>query len=544
MSRNPKKRSLNAKSRANHAGRSDTPRSTKTNWTNKKIKRDIKLDKTPAMDDWQAEYDEMSSEIDEDIARNKNPLYDAEKEIEAKIDKRKNPLRISSGESHHDRESLRRNKRGQGTNRPNGGEVPSGGNNNKGGNNNPIVINNNFHPPAPAPPNNAPPAVEAGVVYDLPHSVYIHEINSTQSKMFQVACSATMLFMLYTRAFNPMWYADMIINAPTSKWAAIKMYATWVIKINVIVAGAIGKLSEIFFQKIETNLVRTGRMIDCNQRHMQNRSVVPTATKVLEYEYQHNYKPVNWLQQKMSDFSNWIRAAMRPAPQQQMTTTGIIKTLVNYYVVTPVMNKLFDHEVSYLMMPDELSKYHEVGGKAKTEIVSEELYQSTLTTRTTNGHMDQSRLFTNIEQHVMNRTDTVLTTADSNNENSVATSTITVVKYVAKNNVEKARSLGFYPGLSKSNINSVTDTLNSPTAGGQTNQSESSLTSGAKYRHLSENDYSRDAQFRGLSVLKFGGLAVLTLTLVTLWGRLLERLNDPQLSFHSMLLEFSQWEVG
>lgn len=157
--------------------------------------------------------------------------------------------------------------------------------------------------------------------------------------------------------------------------------------------------------------------------------------------------------------------------------------------------------------------------------------------------MDQSRLFTNIEQHVMNRTDTVLTTADSNNENSVATSTITVVKYVAKNNVEKARSLGFYPGLSKSNINSVTDTLSSPTAGGQTNQSESNLTSGVRYRHLSENDYSRDAQFKGLSVLKFLGLAALTLTLVTLWGRLQERLNDPLPSFHSMLLEYSPWKV-
>ena len=126
MSRNPKKRSLNAKSRANNAGRSDTPRSTKTNWNNKKIKRDIKLDETPAMDDWQAQYDEMSSEIDDDIERNKNPLHDAEKEIEANINKRKNPFRISTSESDHDRASLRRNKKGQGPNRPNGGEGPGG----------------------------------------------------------------------------------------------------------------------------------------------------------------------------------------------------------------------------------------------------------------------------------------------------------------------------------------------------------------------------------------------------------------------------------
>lgn len=185
--------------------------------------------------------------------------------------------------------------------------------------------------------------------------------------------------------------------------------------------------------------------------------------------------------------------------------------------------------------------FYNADGTRKTETVSQELFHSAMSTRTTNGHMLTERLETNIEQHILNRTDTSLTLEDFQNTSSVATSTTTVVKYIALENAHKTISLGFCPGPRSQNTNTATGFSNSTYAGGQNNQNARNRISEQNYRPNSERGYLLGALHSAHWVYNGMVYAALILILGILWGQLLAKSNDLQHLFHSMLQGSRQW---
>lgn len=198
---------------------------------------------------------------------------------------------------------------------------------------------------------------------------------------------------------------------------------------------------------------------------------------------------------------------------------------------------------SNFSLPRETEIYRDGFGYPKTEVVSDELLQSTVNVRTVNGHVDIERLDTSIVQHIQNRTDTAMCQDDYNNTASIPTSTATVVKFIARENVAKARSMGFFQGPSTSCTNMGTEYSNSSGAGGPNTPLASNMTFKLHYHPLSSNAMRKEDLFRGRFWFTGSVLLFLTLTSLILWGQSLAKLKDLQRLFLSTLRESSQSTV-
>jgi hypothetical protein len=302
-----------------------------------------------------------------------------------------------------------------------------------------------------------------------------------------------------------------------------------------------GTVSKLAFMPIETYLVRRrGAVLPAVERHEQNRSIAPVATQHTTYEYKHKYRPVNWFQSLVKTCSNWIFNVPfqwaapilqthfgRFAPSTNifgLLAQGGLRLALNYFT-----NWTWSGRPTFLALPRTAEKFYENDWTPKTEVVSEELLQSVINPRTTNGHMPLDRLDTNIEQHVMNRVDTSLSHLDYQGEGSVVTSTATVAKFIARQNTGRVTSLGFHTGPRQSSTSTGIVSSNSASAGGQQSQAESNQILGQRYRAWSTTDSARDGPSNGALVFTGWGFLCLTLISGILWGLLLEKSRDLQL---------------
>lgn len=417
---------------------------------------------------------------------------------------------------------------------PNANQPHKGaGNNNKNSQGGGITINNNFNPPAAVPPQAAAAPPEPGVQFDLPNEIHVEYHTSNNHHYLRMACGLIMAWREWRTLTNVHWWMSWL---DYRSWSPGQIIKDWLIRTcvnTVLIYGMSGYLSRVAIRPVETYLARTGNNPTLVKRHQQNRSIVPAITQISEYEYRHRKVSRTWFQVIKDNVINIISGAGRPHNYNVSRSTAVLTTIIDYSQQT--LSWLFGNSTTTFNLPPETEKFYEQDFIAKKEIISEELLQSVITTRTTNGHIDEARLFTNIEQHIINRTDTALSSEDMTNTNSIATSTTTVAKYIARNNVSKAISLGFRQGPSPLNTNKATGSSNCPSAGGPPNQNGSNQISSARYRPWSEPDSPSDALHRGRSVFMSLVLLALILILATHWGRLLEKLNGVLLTSLSTL---------
>lgn len=413
---------------------------------------------------------------------------------------------------------------------PNANQPHKGaGNNNKNGGG--ITVNNIFHPPAAVPPQVNPAPPEPGAQFNLPHVIHVEYHLSNNHHLVQILFGLAAVYRLWRTTTGTWWLSWLDptqFNTPTLAFSLLKSLA-----MNLFLGwGISGHCSTLIARPIETILVRTGRQPTLIQRHQQNRAIVPAITDIREFEYTHRKVSKTWFHRAKDHVVNTIVRAGRPHQYTHGPVRNALTRLVD--LTQQGVAWLLGPDVFKWYLPDSTEKFFERGHQAKREIVSEELFQSAVTTRTTNGHIDEARLFTNIEQHIINRTDTALSMDDMTNNNSVSTSTTTVAKFIARNNVQKAISLGFARGPNSSNTNKAIASSNYPHVGGPTSQSGSSQTSCVQYQAWSDTDSTTEGLRKGLLVYTSLGLLALTLTLGILWGQLLAKSNEALLTCHSI----------
>lgn len=415
-----------------------------------------------------------------------------------------------------------------------------------------INVINNFHPPVPVPGNPRVPPPEYGH-YDTPDDIHVTQFVSRQSYTAQTAIYVWLLYrlsgflMIVRRMADKSWWSWLLnyrsFTVGRMTYDIVNMIPRWTLYYFL----ANGAITNFIFPRIKMTLHKTGRRLNPMERHLQNRSVPPTPGVIDIYEYTPVYHLTSWFQRKWAATRDYIYQVAMPA------FTNIVPRMIAgispriggmAYIAMQMLSAQLPQTIAapsdYELMSDA-DCFYNADGTRKTETVSQELFHSAMSTRTTNGHMLTERLETNIEQHILNRTDTSLTLEDFQNTSSVATSTTTVVKYIALENAHKTISLGFCPGPRSQNTNTATGFSNSTYAGGQNNQNARNRISEQNYRPNSERGYLLGALHSAHWVYNGMVYAALILILGILWGQLLAKSNDLQHLFHSMLQGSRQW---
>lgn len=351
----------------------------------------------------------------------------------------------------------------------------------------PVVVNNIFNPPAPAADNARQPPDEVGINL-LPPLVI--EVESNHGLVYKILDCCWEMATLYAN------YKIVMRFLKDFYWFSKRNLVVSVIVyfINSYLYARKGDILKFLIPNhkvyLERDDVQTLAYHDV-ERHSQNRSVRPVNTQIVRYNYN-------------------IRSQNQTMCHQWYNT---------------VHNRLVGPNIHWMEIGTDTVKFYKSPGVFKSEILSLELYHHTMTTRTTNGHVALDRLYVNIEQNIMNRTDASLSNFDYVNKCSIASSTGTIVKYIAKNNHLRVMEMGFCRGSQQSNTNSDIVYSNSQLHGDQKLPGESNKTLVSHSIGVLTSVCSHVSRYKLASGSTLLVSLSLTLILLTLLGVLLGNSN-------------------